>query len=93
MEIRIRQTGGFAGELDLGSVETSRLGDRGKRIERLVAALQSRSAPQPGSIGADLPRYRITVVEGGRERTLDRADEGGEADLVRQLVAEVQGPA
>lgn len=89
MEIRIRQTGGFAGELELGKVETSKLGDRGKRIEQLVGAVQARSAAQ-GSVGADTPRYRITIVENGRERTVEKADEGGEDDVVRQLVDAVQ---
>jgi hypothetical protein len=91
MEIRIRQTGGFAGTVDLGGVDTSRLGESGKRIERLVAALQSRSSAPSGNVGADLPRYEITVVDGDRVWTIEKQEEDGGDNVLRQLVAAVAG--
>ncbi|MFL5310307.1 MAG: hypothetical protein ACJ79H_07650 [Myxococcales bacterium] len=91
MRVQIKQIGGIAGQVEWPAVDTSRLGDRGKRIERLVAALGSPPSPPTAAGDADVPRYQITIGDGGASRTIERRDAGGDRDTVRELVAAVTG--
>ena len=75
MNIRIRQSGGFAGiEQDLGSVDTSDLAqEKATRLEKCIAELKRfDAAAGEAPVGADMFRYEIEI----------RDDEGARQTLV-----------
>ena len=83
----LKQSGGFAGgESEPVEVDADRL-DPGLR-ERVPALL---AAPVPDVLGADLPRYELTLEDGGARRTVTWHDDGSDAvaDL-RALAEEVR---
>jgi hypothetical protein len=67
VRVRIEQVGGLAGIVQsLGTIDTASLPpDRARAVEGAVAGLDS----EPAEIGADIPSYRVTVTDDGRERT------------------------
>jgi hypothetical protein len=67
VRVRIEQAGGLAGVVQqLGTIDTELLPlDRASAVEQAVAEL----GREPAEIGADIPTYRVTVTDDGRERT------------------------
>jgi hypothetical protein len=88
--LTLRQSGGFAGiEHEPVHVDADRLGPAMReRLPSLVAA------PPPEVVGADLPRYELTVEDGDDRRTLTWHDDGSAAVAhLRALAEEVQQAA
>jgi hypothetical protein len=86
-KLTLKQSGGFAGiEHEPVHVDADRL-DPALR-ERLPSLL---GTPPPEVVGADLPRYELTVEDGDERRTVAWHDDGSDAvaDL-RALAEEVQ---
>ncbi len=74
MNIRIRQSGGFAGvEQNLGSVDTSDLAqEKATRLEKCIAELKRfEAAAGEAPVGADMFRYQIEIRDDqGARQTL-----------------------
>jgi hypothetical protein len=91
MKISVKQTGGFAGEINLGAVDTAQLDTaEAQQVEQLVQNIGFFELPATiggGKIGADLARYEITVTEGDRQHTIAFQDDGSpEHTPLRRLV-------
>lgn len=79
MKVSARTGGGFAGATEHYEVDTARLA-HGGAIEALLHNLDFFHAPEPApTIGADIPRWEITVDDGRQCRTVAFADDGGPA--------------
>ncbi|MBZ2208699.1 protealysin inhibitor emfourin [Massilia soli] len=79
MKISARGGGGFAGITEQYDVDTSRL-PQGGAIEALLQNLDFFHAAEPvPAVGADLPRWEITVDDGQQCRTVAFADDGSAA--------------
>lgn len=79
MKISAKGGGGFAGTTEHYEVDTSRL-PHGGAIEALLQNLDffHAAAPAP-AVGADIPRWEITVDDGLQCRTVAFADDGSAA--------------
>ncbi len=91
MIISVRQTGGFAGDLDLVTVDTQRLeAERSRQVEELVEKLDFFSLQEviPGTeVGADIARYEITIIDEEQQHTVAFDIDGNpETMQLRQLV-------
>ncbi len=90
MKISVRQSGGYAGvPIDLGTADTAHSAN-GPHLEALVkqAGFFALPAEVAGdTVGADLPRYTLTVSDVGRDHTVTFTD-GGEptANPLREIV-------
>ena len=70
MKITAEGGGGFAGMVQRYEVDT-RISPAGPALEAAVAAGGLLDAPEPPEvIGADLPRWTLTLLADGRQRTL-----------------------
>lgn len=69
MKITAKASGGFAGRTECYELDTSCRPD-GKSVEDLLHKLDFFDSTPPCSIGADIPRWEITVDDGPRKRTL-----------------------
>jgi hypothetical protein len=82
VQIIIKQSGGFAGEvkellrLDTANVEAP-LREKSERLIRDVKFFDLPAVIQ-GDVGADFTRYEITVSDGDREHTVTFEDDGSE---------------
>jgi hypothetical protein len=76
VKISARACGGFAGLAEAYHLDTS-LHPGGGALEDLVQRLGFFSAAPSCPIGADLPRWEITVEDGGRCRTVFLREDGG----------------
>jgi hypothetical protein len=87
MKLTLKQSGGFAGgEQEPVRVDADRLEPSVR--EQLPTLLE---APPPEVVGADLPRYELTVEDGDTRRTVAWHDDGGEAVApLRKLADEVR---
>ena len=75
MKITAKQGGGFAGAERCVELDTACRADGG-RLEALVRQLDFFCAAPPGAVGADIPRWEITVEDGDQQRTVTLLDDG-----------------
>jgi hypothetical protein len=87
VKLTLKQSGGYAGvEQEPVRVDADRLEPSVR--EQLPALL---GAPAPEIVGADLPRYELTIEDGDSTRTVAWHDDGGEAVApLRALADEVR---
>ena len=79
MKISAKGGGGFAGTTEQYELDTERL-PQGGAIEALLQNLDFFHAAEPAApLGADIPRWEITVDDGRQCRTIAFADDGSPA--------------
>jgi len=94
MRISVTRTGGYAGEEQVATLDTSELApDAAAEIRRAVESANLPALAQRGgggTVGADVFRWRITVSDGG-ERTVAFADDDHDpaVEPLRRLVETV----
>ncbi|HKG27420.1 MAG TPA: protealysin inhibitor emfourin [Thermomicrobiales bacterium] len=91
MRISVKRGGGFAGLTeDLGTVDTAQLDPAtAQQVEQAAGSLAAAASSGGAAIGADLPRYEITISDGS-EQTIAFDDDGGpETAPLRELVQRV----
>lgn len=80
MIVSIKQIGGFAGTIDLGSVDTDNLNEEAARpLEKAVADVGFFDLPESFSSdveGFDIPEYEISVSDGTREHQVRFREDG-----------------
>ena len=89
MKIRANLTGGFAGLAHQVELDTACLPGGGD-LEALLHRVDFFGATPPCAVGADLPRWEITVEDGGQCKSVVLADDGslaatGWPDLLAHL--------
>jgi emfourin len=92
VKLTLKQSGGFAGiEQEPVRVDADRLPeDARERLHSLVSG----AAKPPEVVGADLPRYELTIEDGDARHTVAWHDDGGpDAAGLRALAEEVQRAA
>jgi hypothetical protein len=95
MKITLRETGGYAGTREIGSVDTDRLDNaRAREIEREVADIGFFELPAEFSSdveGFDIPAYELTVTDGTRRHQVTFRDDGTvPAQALRRIVQTVE---
>jgi hypothetical protein len=95
VEITLRKGGGYAGVgTETAQIDAERLpdADRARLRERLEGSgFFGLPAEAPGAIGADLPRYELTVRDGDRTHTVAWSDDGGpETAPLREIAEHVE---
>ncbi|MGX4641572.1 protealysin inhibitor emfourin [Massilia sp. SYSU DXS3249] len=75
MKIRANLTGGFAGLARQVELDTACL-PGGRDLEALLHRVDFFGAAPSCAVGADLPRWEITVEDGGRCKSVVLADDG-----------------
>lgn len=75
MKITAKQGGGFAGGERCVELDTACRAD-GQSLEALVRQLDFFGAAPPCAVGADIPRWEITVEDGPRRHTVTVLDDG-----------------
>jgi hypothetical protein len=94
VDVTLRKSGGYAGIEEERRVDAASLSEPERsRLRELLdgAGFFGLPAEAPGAIGADLPRYEITVRDGDREHTVAWNDEGGpETEPLRALAEHVE---
>jgi hypothetical protein len=75
MKITARASGGFAGGTQCYELDTA-CDARGKSVEALLQRLDFFGATPPCNIGADIPRWEITVADGARSHTVLLPEDG-----------------
>lgn len=75
MKIRAHACGGFAGLAESYELDTTRLAE-GPDLETLVRRLDFFDAAPECAVGADLPRWEITVEDGPRCHTVFLREDG-----------------
>ena len=82
MKISATGGGGFAGLTEHHQgIDTETL-TNGKAIEAMLATMQffqSAADATPEAVGADIPRWRITVSDGAQHHTVSFAEDGSPA--------------
>jgi hypothetical protein len=92
VELTLRKSGGYAGTgTETARLDASRLA--GPDRERLDALLDGAGffglpAEAPGAIGADLPRYELTVQDGDRAHAVAWNEAGGDSTASLRALAE-----
>jgi hypothetical protein len=92
VRLTLKRSGGYAGiEQEPVQVDSDRLPpDARERLHTLVKD----AGEAPEAIGADLPRYELTIDDGDDTRTVAWHDDGSEAAAgLRALAEEVQRAA
>lgn len=79
MKISAHACGGFAGLAQSYELDTSRLAD-GPALETLLQRLDFFGAAPTCAIGADLPRWEITVEDGPRSHTVFVREDGSDVE-------------
>jgi hypothetical protein len=96
MNISATSSGGFAGLGEHYEIDTA-ASPQGKALEAALAGagfFTARAAAQPETIGADLPRWRITVSDNGRQHTFSFVEDGSPASADWQtLLAQIRAAA
>lgn len=82
MKIQARASGGLAGRTEQYILDTTRIAD-GQALESLVGRLDFFDAKPRSVIGADLPRWDITVDDGRRCHTVAWHEDGSGGDWHR----------
>jgi hypothetical protein len=90
MKISARASGGFAGRDQTVELDTTARPD-GAALEALLGRLDFFSAAPACAVGADLPRWEITVEDGARCHTVFLSDDGGTASDVGSHVGDSAG--
>jgi hypothetical protein len=75
MKIKARASGGFAGRTDCYELDTE-CAANGKSVEELLHQLDFAQADAASGLGADIPRWDITVTDGARRHTITVLDDG-----------------
>jgi hypothetical protein len=75
MKIRATLGGGFAGGERQVELDTACLPE-GRDLEALLHRVDFFGATPPCAVGADIPRWEITVEDGGRCRSVVLAEDG-----------------
>ena len=75
MKISARTCGGFAGLVQCYELDTASLA-KGPALETLLRRLDFFGAAPSCTVGADLPRWEITVEDGQRRHTVSLGDDG-----------------
>jgi hypothetical protein len=93
MKISARASGGFSGAAERYEVDTRQLVN-GKSLEALLQDIDFfRAAPAP-TVGADIPRWHITVEDGQRQHSVSFAEDGSaEAAPWQSLIAHLRTTA
>jgi hypothetical protein len=79
MKISARACGGFAGLAEAYDLDTA-AHPRGGELEHMLDRLDFLSATSSCPIGADLPRWEITVEDGARCHTVFVREDGSGGD-------------
>lgn len=90
MKISARASGGFAGLDQKVELDTAARPD-GAALEALLGRLDFFSAAPACAVGADLPRWEITVEDGARCHTVVLNDDGGAGSGVGSHVGDSAG--
>lgn len=75
MKIQARASGGFAGRTDCYELDTA-CSAKGKSVEDLLHQLDFFGTEPSCAVGADIPRWEITVDDGPRRKTVTILDDG-----------------
>lgn len=75
MKIQARTSGGFAGRTDCYELDTT-CSAKGKSVEDLLRELDFFKAEPLFPVGADIPRWEITVDDGLLRKTVTIAQDG-----------------
>jgi hypothetical protein len=76
MKITAKASGGFAGRSECYELDTTGRPD-GKSVEALLRQLDFFGAAPTCGVGADIPRWEITVADGPRCHTVVVTEDGG----------------
>jgi hypothetical protein len=75
MKITAKGSGGFAGRTECYELDTSCHG-AGASVEELLHRLDFFGAEPTSAVGADIPRWEITVDDGPRRHTVTLTEDG-----------------
>ena len=89
MKITAKQGGGFAGGERCVELDTACRADGGA-LEALVRQLDFFGAPPQCPVGADIPRWEITVEDGASCHSVVLADDGSLGSEWPQLLAHLR---
>jgi hypothetical protein len=90
MKIVAKASGGFSGRAEHYEADTRQLVN-GKSIEAMLQDIDFFTAAPAPAVGADLPRWQITVEDGHRQHTVWFAEDGSaEAAPWQSLIAELR---
>jgi hypothetical protein len=87
MKITATSSGGFAGRTDSYQLDTECSAD-GKSVEDLLQRLDFFGAAPPCGVGADIPRWEITVDDGPRRHTVTLMEDGNASAIGWQSLLE-----
>jgi len=87
MKITAKASGGFAGRTECYQLDTACRPD-GKSVEALLHQLDFFGAAPPCSVGADIPRWEITVDDGPRRHTVTLTEDSSAAAIKWQALLE-----
>jgi hypothetical protein len=87
MKIHAKASGALAGRTDCYELDTA-CSAKGKAVEELLHQLDFFGAAPKGAVGADIPRWDITVDDGGRRRTVTVFEDGASAGAGWQTLIE-----
>ncbi|PWF39055.1 hypothetical protein [Massilia glaciei] len=86
MHISAKGGGGFSGQYELFDIDTAAHA-AGRDLEDLLHSLDFGEAPPP-AIGADIPRWEVTVCDGDARRTVVFTEDGSAAAAPWQSLIE-----
>lgn len=93
MKISAKGGGGFSGQFEQYQVDTGQVAN-GSELEALLRNVDFFGAAPPSPIGADIPRWEITVADGQRQRTVSFAEDGSPGSAPWQcLIAQLRNAA
>lgn len=75
MKISAKGGGGFSGQSEQYQIDTAQSAN-GPELEALLRKVDFFRAAPPSPIGADIPRWEITVANGQHNRTVTFAEDG-----------------
>lgn len=75
MKIKAKASGGLAGRTDCFELDTA-CSAQGKSVEELLHELDFFGAEPACGVGADIPRWEITVDDGPRRKTVTVTEDG-----------------
>jgi hypothetical protein len=87
MKITAKSTGGFAGRTECYELDTS-CRPEGKSVESLLDRIGFFGATPGCSIGADIPRWEITVDDGPRRHTVTLSEDNLATEIGWQSLLE-----
>jgi hypothetical protein len=75
MKIKAKASGGLAGRTDSFELDTA-CSAHGKSVEELLHELDFFGSEPACAVGADIPRWEITVDDGPRRKTVTVTEDG-----------------